>query len=386
MRLRRILLAPDSFKGTMTAREVCQVEEQALKEVFPQVRVECLPMADGGEGLTDTCLSLLGGERVAVQVTGPRHTPVEAFYARLPDGSAVIEMAAAAGLPLTGGTLDPLTATTRGVGELILHAARAGARRILLGLGGSATNDCGVGMAHALGWRFYDGAGRPVEPLACNLGRIQDLRLEAPLPQLEVLAACDVDNPLCGETGATAVFGPQKGVTARSFPQLEAGMAHLAARMEALGGRPVAQMPGAGAAGGLGAGVCFFLGGSLRPGVELVLEAARFDARAAEADLVITGEGRMDGQSARGKVPAGVARRCAAAGIPCIALCGGLGEGAQAMYDLGLTAMFSALHSFTTPEEAALTCREDLAALTRSVARLLAALPETHDGTADNRD
>lgn len=376
MQLRRILLAPDSFKGTMTAREVCQVEEQALKEVFPRVYVDCLPMADGGEGLTDTCLGLLGGERVAVQVTGPRHTPVDAFYARLPDGSAVIEMAAAAGLPLTGGILDPLTATTRGVGELILHAARGGAQRILLGLGGSATNDCGVGMAHALGWRFYDAEGFPVEPLACNLERIQDFRLEASLPQLEVLAACDVDNPLCGETGATAVFGPQKGVTPRIYPRLEAGMAHLAARMEALGGQQVAQLPGAGAAGGLGAGVCFFLGGSLHPGVELVLQAAQFDHRVAGADLVITGEGRMDGQSIRGKVPAGVARRCAAAGIPCVALCGGLGEGAEAMYGLGITAMFSALHSFTTPEQAVRTCREDLAALTRSVARLLATLPE----------
>ena len=374
MEIRRIVLAPDSFKGTMSAREVCQVEKQALLEVFPQAHITCLPMADGGEGLTDTCLGLLGGERVAVRVTGPRHTPVEAFYARLPDGSAVIEMAAAAGLPLMNGRLDPLTATTQGVGELILHAAHRGARRILLGLGGSATNDGGVGMAYALGWRFYDGAGCPVAPLAGNLSQIEDIRLEAPLPELEVLAACDVDNPLCGETGATAVFGPQKGVTPQTRPILEAGLAHLAARMEAAGGSPLAGLPGAGAAGGLGAGVCFFLGGSLHPGVELVLEAAEFDALAAGADLVITGEGRMDGQSARGKVPSGVARRCAAAGVPCVALCGGLGEGARVMYDLGVTAMFSTLHGFTTPEAAAGTCRADLADLTRAVARLLAAL------------
>ena len=374
MEIRHMVLAPDSFKGTMSAREVCQIETQALLEVFPGAQITPLPMADGGEGLTDTCLGLLGGERVSVRVTGPLHTPVDAFYARLPDGSAVIEMAAAAGLPLARGHLDPLRATTQGVGELILHAVRAGARRILLGLGGSATNDCGVGMAYALGWRFYDGQGHPVAPLACNLGQIEEIRRESPLPAIGVLAACDVDNPLCGETGATAVFGPQKGVTPQTFPLLEEGMGHLAARMEALGGRPLAQLPGAGAAGGLGAGVCFFLGGSLRPGVDLVLDAARFDQVAAGADLVITGEGCMDGQSVRGKVPAGVARRCAAAGIPCIALCGSLGDGAQAMYDLGMSAMFSTLHSFTTMEEASRTCRSDLAQLTRSVARLLAAL------------
>ena len=371
--MRRILLAPDSFKGTMCAEAVCQVEREALLNVFPDAEIVSLPMADGGEGLTDVCLSLFGGERVPVRVTGPSGRPVDAYYGRLGNGSAVIEMAAAAGLPLTGGTLDPLHATTYGVGELIRHAVQAGARKILLGLGGSATNDMGVGMAAALGWRFYDQSGHPVEPLACNLARITCARLETPLPKITVQAACDVDNPLCGPQGATAVFGPQKGVTPDLLAGLDAAIAHLAGYLETLCGRALVQIPGAGAAGGMGAGVLCFLGGTLRPGVELILDAADFDRLLEGTDLVITGEGRLDGQSVRGKVPAGVARRCAAAGIPCLALCGSLGEGAEALYEMGITAMFSTLHRFTTLEEAQKTCRDDLAVLTRSAARLLRA-------------
>ena len=367
--MRRILLAPDSFKGTMSAQTVCQVEREALLEVLPGAEILSLPLADGGEGLTEACLALLGGERVPVTVTGPLGRPVEACYGRLPDGTAVIEMAAAAGLPLAGGVLDPLRATTYGVGELIAHAAGAGAERILLGLGGSATNDMGVGMAAALGWRFYDRAGEPVEPLACHLGRIAAARREGPALPLQVTAACDVDNPLCGPQGAAAVFGPQKGVTPELAGPLDRDMAHLAGVLEAQGGRPLRDVPGAGAAGGLGAGVLFFLDGSLRPGVELLLDAAGFDRLLEGTGLVITGEGRMDGQSARGKVPAGVARRCAAAGVPCLALCGGLGEGAEAMYPLGITAMFSALR-----RPGALASPADLADLTRSAARLIRAL------------
>ncbi len=369
--MKRIILAPDSFKGTMSASEICALQGEVIARLLPEAEVRAIPMADGGEGMAESYFRLLGGRRVSARVTGPLGAPVEAGYTILPDGSAVLEMAAAAGLPLAGEVRDPLRATTRGVGELLLDAAGRGVKRVLLGLGGSATNDCGVGLAAALGFRFLDGAGEEVEPLAGNLGRMEKIVPPEALPPLEVTAACDVDNPLTGPLGATAVFGPQKGVTPELQPALEAGMAHMGALLETLAGRPVARVPGSGAAGGLGAAVLAFLGGSLRPGIELLLDAAGFDGLLEGADLVLTGEGRIDGQSAHGKVPAGVGLRCKAKGVPCAALCGSVGPGAEAVYDCGVTAIFSAVRGITTFPEIRQTCREDLAFLTESVLRLL---------------
>lgn len=369
--MKKIILAPDSFKGTMTAAEICAIQEAVIRRRLPTCEVRAVPLADGGEGMTEAFLQICGGQRVCVTVTGPLGAPVEGFYGRLPDGTAVIEMAAAAGLPLAGGVRTPLDSTTWGVGELIRHAAGHGAERILLGLGGSATNDGGVGMAAALGWRFYDGAGAPVEPLARNLGKIASFRLEGGLPPAELSAACDVDNPLCGPRGATAVFGPQKGVTPAIFPGLEAGMCNLARVMERQTGRSIGDTPGAGAAGGLGAGVLCFLNGTLERGIDLLLDAAGFDQLLEGADLVLTGEGCMDGQSVYGKTPAGVAARCQRRGVPCVALCGALGEGAQEMYRHGITAMFSTLRGFAGLEQVRQTCRADMEALTDGVMRLL---------------
>ena len=259
------------------------------------------------------------------------------------------------------------------MGELLLDAAERGIRKVLLGLGGSATNDCGVGMAAALGFRFLDAAKEAVEPFAGNLGAIQKiLPPEKPL-ELTVTAACDVDNPLTGPQGATAVFGPQKGVTPECQPELERGMAHMGRMLENFTGKAIATMPGSGAAGGLGAAVLAFLGGALRPGIELLLDTAGFDELLEGADLVITGEGRIDGQSAHGKVPAGVGLRCKAKGVPCAALCGSVGPGAEAVYNCGVTAIFSAVQGVTTFSEIRETCRGDLAFLTESVIRLLQA-------------
>lgn len=370
--MKRILLAPDSFKGTMSAPEICALQREVIGRLLPEAEVRAIPMADGGEGMAEAYFRLLGGERIAVSVTGPQGRPVEAAYTILPVGSAVIEMAAAAGLPLMGEARTPLTATTRGVGELLLDASGRGVKKVLLGLGGSATNDCGVGMAAALGFRFLDGGGAELEPLAGNLARIEEILPPQTLPDLCVTAACDVDNPLTGPQGATAVFGPQKGVTPELQPELEAGMAHMGVLLERLTGRPVTCLPGSGAAGGLGAAVTAFLGGSLRPGIELLLDAAGFDGLLESADLVLTGEGRIDGQSAHGKVPAGVGLRCKAKGVPCAALCGSVGPGAEAVYDCGITAIFSAVRGVTTFPEIQRTCREDMAFLTESVIRLLA--------------
>lgn len=374
--MKHILLAPDSFKGTMSASEICIIQKEVIERLLPGAVVRTLPMADGGEGFTRSYLQACGGRLVETWVTGPLHTPVRGFYGLLPDGSAVIEMAAAAGLPLMGKKRDPLRATTYGVGELIRHAASQGAGRILLGLGGSATNDCGIGMAAALGYRFYDAAGNPVPPLAEHLGHICSIGCEEALSIPPVLAACDVDNPLCGSEGATAIFGPQKGVTKETFPLLEEGMRHLAQLMEQTH-RPIAEVPGAGAAGGLGAGVLFFLEGRLCSGLDMLLDAAGFDSFLAQSDLVITGEGCMDAQSVHGKVPAGVGRRCKAKGVPCIALCGALGDGAEALYDHGISAMFSAIHRFTDLESSLAVCREDLRLLTEAVIRLLSLVPSS---------
>lgn len=368
---KRFVLAPDSFKGTLEATEVCEILSEAIYAEVPDAQITAIPMADGGEGMTAAVLKLMGGARVEVDVTGPLGAPVRGFYGMLKDGSAVIEMAAAAGLPLAGDVRDPLRATTRGVGELIRHAAEHGARRILLGLGGSATNDMGAGMAAALGWRFLDESGAELAPLAENLGKIA--RILPPKEQLPcpVVAACDVRNPLLGDDGATAVYGPQKGVTAQLRPVLEAGIARVSGMLKAMLGIPLQNVPGSGAAGGMGAGVLAFLGGSLKPGVELLLDAVDFDAKLRDAEAVFTGEGRMDRQSANGKVPMGVGLRCKRAGVPCIALCGSLGEGAEEMRKYGVTACFSAVRGETDFARIQKSCRDDLYRLARSVVRLM---------------
>lgn len=331
----RILLAPDSFKGTLSAEEICRIMEDAIRSIRPDAEILSIPMADGGEGMTAAYLKIIGGRRMELRVTGPLGAPVDAFYGMLPDGSAVIEMAAAAGLPLMGGLRDPLRATTRGVGEMLLHAAAHGARHILLGLGGSATNDMGCGMAAALGWKFLDENSQELEPLAMNLARTKTILPGSPFP-LPVTAACDVQNPLLGAHGATAIYGPQKGVTKENHALLEGGLANIARLMN------LQEIPGAGAAGGLGAGVLAFLQGRLVPGIDMLLDAANFDTLLQRADLVITGEGRMDAQSANGKVPMGVGLRCKDAGVLCIAVCGSLGDGAEEMRKHGVTSMYAA--------------------------------------------
>ena len=355
-----ILLSPDSFKGTLSAREVCEIEARAIYDVLPNAHVTMLPMADGGEGMVDACLSVFGGERTVCRVTGPDGKTTDAAYALLPDSNVAIEMAAAAGLPLMRGRLDPLRATTYGVGELLRDAQSRGAKRILLGLGGSATNDCGIGMAAALGWRFLDADGTQVTPLAENLGKITAIEPPQERGKAEVLAACDVDSPLLGAYGATYMFGPQKGVTEAIKPRLEADMAHFAAVLKKTFPDFDAAAPGAGAAGGMGAAVVTFLGGTLRPGIELLLDAAKFDELLSDADLVITGEGRMDAQSLHGKVPCGVAGRAQRAGKPCIAICGALGDGAEGLTAVGITAFYAASRGKRTMREVQKTCRKEL--------------------------
>lgn len=367
--MKRIIIAPDSFKGTLEARQVCDIIAGEGRKLCPEAEILCIPVSDGGEGMCASYISLIGGERRSFSVTGPKGATVEAEFGILPDGSAVMEMAACAGLPLMGGELAPLTATTYGVGELIEHVASLGCGKLLLGLGGSATNDCGIGMAAALGYRFLDAAGEEVKPLAENLARVEKILSPASLPDISVRAACDVDNPLCGERGAAAVFGPQKGLRPEQIAPHNQAMAHFAGVIKRDLGREVADVPGAGAAGGLGAGVLAFLNGELTPGIELLLDSVGFDELLDTTELVITGEGRLDGQSMAGKVPVGVSRRARAKAVPCIALAGCLGRGAELCLNEGISAFYACGPEGRDMEELRRCCRGELAALAAKVLR-----------------
>lgn len=369
--MKHIILAPDSFKGTMSAEEVCCLQKEVILEYIPDAEIWCIPMADGGEGFTDAVLRICGGERVVLSVTGPLNEPVESFYGILPDGTAVIEMAAAAGLMLMQGERDPLNASTYGVGELIRHASEQGASRILLGLGGSATNDGGIGMAAALGYSFFNADDDRLEPLARNLANIARICPPKKPIKADVIAACDVNNPLCGSNGATGVFGPQKGVTKDNFKVLEQGLLHLGHIMTCTAKTPIPTVPGAGAGGGMGAGVLFFLHGCLKTGVELLLDISGFDKLLDNADFVITGEGCMDAQSLHGKVPAGVGLHCKRKGVPCIAVCGSLGTGAEKLYEYGIDAMFSTVHHVADFSTVRISCKEDMKILMRALMRVL---------------
>lgn len=369
--MNRFILAPDSFKGTMTATEVCDIWEASILRHIPEASIQRLPVADGGEGMVDAYLRILGGERITARVSGPFGKPMDAHYAILPNGAAVMEMAACAGLPLVGEEKDPLRASTYGVGELLKNAAGRGVKKVLLGLGGSATNDCGMGMAAALGYRFFDTAGSLLEPLAVNMSSVAHIAQPACALGLTVTAACDVDNPLYGPSGATYTYGMQKGAAGETLALLDAGLKNMAEVILRDLGKDTALLPGAGAAGGLGAGVAAFLHGNLTPGIELLLDAAGFELMLQDADCVLTGEGRIDWQSARGKVPVGIANRAKKHGIPVIALCGSIGEGMEAVYEQGITAVFSAVRTAADFPSIQKTCHDDMRLLCDAVIRLL---------------
>lgn len=358
--MQRFLIAPDSFKGTLTSAEVCDIIGDAILSVLPKAKLTKLPVADGGEGLSYSFFNTVGGEWVETVVPGVFGLPMLAGYAMLSNGSAAIDMSACAGLPLVGENKDPSETTTRGVGALMQDAMKRGATNIILGLGGSATNDCGMGMAAALGYRFMDDYSRELDPVGSSMTSVARILSPKTPVNMDVIAACDVDNPLFGEQGAAYIFAPQKGASEAMVKELDDGLRHMASLIQRDLGVDVIDLPGAGAAGGMGAGVVAFLGGSLRSGIDLVLDTADFDVLLYDTDYVITGEGRMDAQSVRGKVPAGVARRAAKKGKPVIAINGSLGEGAKEMHECGVTAMYAATDSPKSTEELKQTCREDL--------------------------
>lgn len=331
----KVIVAPDSFKECLPAAEVAQAIGDGLRQAWQAaglsetLEIVPVPMADGGEGTVETVLAAAGGQLRKVTVMGPLGRPVEAGFGLLADGStAVLEMASAAGLHLVErDRRDPTKTTTHGVGELIRAALDAGARRLLVGIGGSSTTDGGTGCAQALGWRFFDKAGREIrEPMAGGLlstvGRIDASGRDVRLANTEILVACDVDNPLTGPEGSAAVYGPQKGATPEQVRQLDEGLGHLATLIRRDAGTDVERMPGAGAAGGLGAGLVAFCGAKLRRGIESVAEIVDLAGKMRGADLVITGEGRLDDQSLRGKVIWGVGSIAKRLGVPVVAVAG----------------------------------------------------------------
>lgn len=344
-----IVVAPQAFKGSLDAPEVAQAIARGVRQVLRDARLIILPVADGGEGTVRALVEASGGRTVTTRVVGPLEKPVNAEWGILGDGvTAVIEMAAASGLPLIPRSeRNPMRTTTFGTGELIRSALDHGVRKLIVGIGGSATNDGGAGMAQALGARLLDSAGNELPRGGGQLGKLERIDtsgLDPRLRDLDVEVACDVANPLCGPEGASAVYGPQKGADATMVRTLDAALQHYADVIERDVGKSVCDNPGAGAAGGLGAGLLAFADATLSPGVKIVFEAIDLDGKLRGADLVITGEGRMDSQDIYGKAPMEVAKRAKAVGIPSIAIVGSTGRDYRIVFDHGLDAVIGTVN------------------------------------------
>ena len=353
----KIVIAPDSFKESLSALAVANAIEEGFRQVFPNARFVKVPVADGGEGTVQALIDATGGTLRNLDVVGPAGSTVRAAYGlSAQTGLAVIEMAAASGLELVPpAQRDPRSTTSYGTGQLIRDALNAGARRFVIGIGGSATNDGGAGMLQALGVRLLDATGVDIDrggAALARLARIDVSRLDARIGACRIDVACDVTNPLVGPLGASAVFGPQKGATPEMVKQLDQCLQRLAEVLQRDLGEDVAGVPGAGAAGGLGAALLAVLGGQLRPGCEVVMDAINLEAVLDGADLVVTGEGRTDGQTVYGKAPIGVARVAARCGVPVIALSGCLTPDSAAVHEHGIAAVFSAVRRPCTVEEA----------------------------------
>lgn len=372
--MKKCILAPDSYKGTLSAVQVAQIMAKAVRAHYPDCETVELPIADGGEGTVDCFLTALGAEQVWVETTGPFGDPIRAQYAK--DGStAILEMAQAAGLPLAEGRLDPRGATTFGLGKLVRDALQRGCTSLVLGLGGSCTNDGGTGLARALGTKFYDREGREFAPRADELtevSRVDNSETERLLAGCTVTAMCDIDNPLCGDAGASAVFGPQKGAGPEDVALLDKNLRHLAEVLLGDLKKDVLNLPGSGAAGGLGAGVVAFLNGTLRSGIETILDLTHFDRVAEGADLVFTGEGKIDRQSLRGKAVLGVAGRAQRHGVPVVAVVGDVGEGAEEAYRHGVSAIQSINRQAIPFSQARLRSAQDLESAMDAAVRLYA--------------
>ncbi|WP_069213484.1 glycerate kinase [Vibrio cholerae] len=371
----KVVIAPDSFKESLTAKQVCDAIQAGLARVWHDAKFVAIPVADGGEGTVQSLVDATQGRLVEVKVMGPQGKRVEAFYGMLGDNqTAVIEMAAASGLhhvPLV--QRDPKLTTSFGTGELIRHALDQGVTKLIIGLGGSATNDGGVGMLAALGARFTNADGDPIQLTGGGLRELTHIDLQDFDPRLQhcdILVACDVNNPLCGDKGASAVFGPQKGATPEDVQLLDGALRQFGLLTEKVTGKMVLESAGAGAAGGMGAALLAYAQARLRPGIEIVLETVQLAHQVSDADLVITGEGRIDSQTVHGKTPMGVAKVAKRFDVPVLALCGCTGDNYQAVYQCGIDAVFAAVPRAMSLEDALKESDFNLADLAENVARL----------------
>ncbi|MBG9450920.1 glycerate kinase [Cytobacillus firmus] len=353
----KIVIAPDSFKESLSALEAANAIERGFKSIFPHAQYKKLPMADGGEGTVQSLADATDGRIIECTVTGPLGEPVQSFFGLMGDGkTAVIEMAAASGLHLVPPEKrNPLLTSTRGTGELITAAVDTGVQHIIIGIGGSATNDAGAGMIQALGGKLYDKTGREIGPgggAIAELSAIDMSNLDPRLRDVDIEVACDVDNPLTGPRGASAIFGPQKGATPEMVQLLDRNLGHFADIVEHALGKPFRDIEGAGAAGGIGGSLLAFLNADLKRGIDIVLDAVNFEEEVKGADLVITGEGRIDSQTIYGKTPIGVAKAAKKHGIPVIGLAGSLSNDSQIVHDHGIDALFSIVPGVITLPDA----------------------------------
>lgn len=373
--MQNFILVPDSFKGTLSAIEVCNIMKSSIKKLYKDANIISVPVADGGEGTVDAFLYALGGEKKSVWVSDAfNEQKILAHYAMLKDDIAVIEMAACAGLPLVKNRLEPDKTTTFGVGELIIDAVNSGAKKIILGLGGSATNDGGCGMAAALGVKFKDEQDQEFIPTGGTLSQIYKIDMNniySKIKDIEFISMCDVDNPLCGRLGASAVFAPQKGADEDMVKSLDEGLAHLAKIIKRDLHIEVKDIKGAGAAGGLGAGSIAFLQSKLTKGIDVILDTIKFDELVSKADIVFTGEGKFDSQSLHGKVVMGVANRSQKYKTPVIVVTGAIGENIQEAYNKGITAIFSINKEPMEFSKSALKSKENMILTMENILRLL---------------
>ncbi|MCM3330040.1 glycerate kinase [Bacillus cereus] len=379
----KVVIASDSYKESLKAIEVCEAIERGFRAIFPNAEYVKIPIGDGGEGTVESLVDATGGRIISISVTGPLREGIQAFYGISKDKkTAFIEMAAASGLQhVPVEKRNPLITTTKGTGELILHALDQGVEYIILGLGGSATNDGGAGMLEALGVRFINGKGEVIDPSGGTLHSIVTIdfsRMDPRLKGVKIEAACDVDNPLVGMQGASFVFGRQKGANIEMMKELDENLQHYANMLKRYVSFDVSEIPGAGAAGGMGAAVISVLKGDLRRGIEIVLDYTNFDKHIEDAHLIITGEGRIDKQTAYGKAPVGVAGRAKRFSVPVIAIGGSVSSDCSAVYEKGIDAVFSITTRPMTLEEAYKVAEENIEMTTKNIATVWKIASEKH--------
>lgn len=373
--MKKIILIPDSFKGTMSSSRVCELMEKAIKEYFPQANIISIPVADGGEGTVEAFTKACNGQVRKHYVSDPYFNEMEAFIGLIDDGNtAIIEMAACAGITLKSENHNIENTTTYGVGELITFALNLGVKKIIIGLGGSLTNDGGCGMAAALGTKFYNYRNEPFIPVSGTLNeilRIDNMHIDIRLKDVELVTMCDIDNPLYGENGAAFIFSPQKGASPSQVVALDKGLQNLANKAAQYLNFNNPFFEGAGAAGGMGFGMKCFLNSTMQMGIQTVLDTVDFDNIAKDADIVISGEGKMDAQSLSGKVVIGIAKRTKRLGVFLMAIVGTMSEDISPAYDIGVGAIFSTNRASLPFEKARYRCEQDLFDTTKDIMKLL---------------